>query len=68
MEVNLREFYPELEAGHIKRHCRQDLWSCREFFYLLAWRDILLSLGIVNASLIFGFGISTKPNSFADVI
>src|SRR4029078_6011886 len=31
-----------IEAGKTERHYWMDLWRCRELFYFLAWRDILV--------------------------
>jgi lipopolysaccharide transport system permease protein len=31
-----------IEAGHAERHYWRDLWTYRELFYFLAWRDILV--------------------------
>ncbi len=31
-----------IEAGRAERHYWRDLWRCRELFYFLAWRDILV--------------------------
>jgi lipopolysaccharide transport system permease protein len=43
-----------IETGHTERQYWQDLWSYRELFYFLAWRDILVrykqtAIGIVWA-------------------
>src|SRR5258706_4709813 len=31
-----------IEAGHAERHYWRDLWTYRELFVVLAWRDILV--------------------------
>src|ERR1700728_940780 len=45
-----------IEAGHTERQYWRDLWSYRELFYFLAWRDLLVRykqpVGGVGCSLI----------------